>query len=382
MSSISGPSPYPPPPPRGPSLLGCAFAFSVVGNFLALVVIVILCTGLIMQSSAETTSTGSLSERHYAGSKSAKNRIAIVSLEGVIMEGMLDHVHKQLDQAGKDETVKATVIRVNSPGGSITASDDLYRRILRLKNGDEEKKIAARPIVVSMGSIAASGGYFIAAPANRIFAERSTLTGSIGVYASFPSVKELASKVGVDMRTIKAGAIKDSGSMFKDLTGTERQMMQDMVNDAYDQFLEIVEKGRPALTRKRLLERFQVTPLQPDPVAQKADGQAATPYPRYRADGGIFSAPKAKELGLIDDIGPLEEAVKAAAELANLESYHAFRYLRPRTLSDMLIGLSEGRANRSPDLLDPEHLRSLLTPRIMYLAPGYEMSGLGIKQGS
>ncbi|MFO0878104.1 MAG: signal peptide peptidase SppA [Gemmataceae bacterium] len=373
MSQSPLPAQYPPypPPPRGSSLVGCAFAVSLLVNVLAFGLIVLLCAGLVMRASSDATASISVTEKYFAGSKTARDRIAIISLDGAIMEGLLDSVYKQIEQAGKDEAVKATILRINSPGGSITASDELHRRILELKNGDEDKKIAARPLVVSMSSLAASGGYYVAAPANKIFAERSTLTGSIGVYASFPTVQELAQKVGFAMRTIKAGAVKDSGSLFKEMSPTEQQLMQDMVNDAYGQFLDVVAKGRPGLTRQKMLERFEVTPLQPDPQAHKGDNK---PYTRYRADGGIFTAIKAKELGLIDEIGSLEDAVKAAATLANLSEYQAIKYQKPRTLSDLLLSQSAGSTQGNGLPMDQELLRSLLTPRVLYLAPGYEMA--------
>jgi protease IV len=373
MSTHPGPVPSSPAPSRGLPVLGCAFAASVVGNLLAGMLILILCLSLLFRSAGDSTVPTPLTEKFVAGSKSASDKVAVVAVEGVIMEGVLDHVHRQLEQAGKDPTVKATVLRVNSPGGSITASDDLHRRILQLKNGEADQDIHARPLVVSMSSVAASGGYYIAVPAQKIFAERTTLTGSIGVYASFPNVKELAAKVGASMQTIKAGQIKDAGSMFRDMTPTELQVTQDMVDDAYLQFLGVVEQGRPALTRKKMLDRFTVTPLRPDP---KAKGDDTGPYTRYRADGGIFSAAKAKELGLIDDVGTLEEAVKAAAALAKLDSYRAVRYKKQTSFTDLLLNMKTPASLPSGTGLDHQLLRGLFTPRMWYLAPGHEAAAL------
>jgi protease IV len=372
MSSYPGPAPTAPAPARGFPVLGCAFALSFVGNLFALLVIFLLCFGLLFRSGSDQSKPTPLTEKLFAGSASASDKVAIVAIEGPIMEGLLEFVHRQLEQAGKDETVKATVVRINSPGGSITASDDLHRRILQLKNGQADQDIHPRPVVVSMGALAASGGYYIAVPASTIFAERTTLTGSIGVYSSFPNVKELAAKVGVSMHTIKAGQIKDSGSMFRDMTPAEQQSLQDMVDDAYVQFLSVVQQGRPALTRQKMLERFTVTPLRPDPKAKPED---AAPYTRYRADGGVFSAAKAKELGLIDDVGPLEDAVTAAAALAKLGPYRAIRYKKLISLSELLMSV---KTPVSPPALSADQtlLRGLLTPRMWYLAPGHEAAAL------
>src|SRR5262249_14458941 len=138
-------------------------------------------------------------------------------------------------------------LRINSPGGSITASDNLHRRLIELRDGNPHRHTAAKPLIVSMASLAASGGYYIAMPSKTLFAERTTITGSIGVYAAFPNIADLANKHGVTMDVIKAGAVKDSGSMFHKMTPQERQVWQDMVDHAYKEFLAVVEQGRPHL---------------------------------------------------------------------------------------------------------------------------------------
>jgi protease-4 len=357
-------------------MLGCAFALSFLLNVVAAIVLLVMCVALVSRGGLTDDGLTSVPEKHFSGSRSATNKIAIVSLDGVIMEGLLGNVHRQLEQAAKDDSVKAVVLRINSPGGSITASDDLHRRIIKLRDGEKNKDRPAKPLVVSMSSVAASGGYYVAVPASRILAERSTLTGSIGVYTSLPNVKELASKVGVSMNTIKAGAIKDSGSMFKEMTPSEQQVLQDMVDDAYIQFLTVVEKGRPKLTRARMLERFQVQPLRPDPK-NLPPGTSDKPYTRYRADGGVWTAVKARELGLIDAVGTVEDAVTAAAEAAELDedSFKAIRYQKRPTLTDILLS---GKSSPPPSasLLELPRLRAAFTPRLWYLAPGHEAVGL------
>ena len=152
----------------------------------------------------------------------------------------------------RDPHVKAVVVRIDSPGGTIGASEDIHRELTRLRSGQHPRfpDAKAKPLVASMGSIAASGGYYIAMPAETVFAEKTTLTGSIGVFAALPNVSELANKNGVRMELIKAGGIKGSGSPFHELTPAERQPWQDMVDQAYDQFLDVVVRGRPGLTKE------------------------------------------------------------------------------------------------------------------------------------
>src|SRR5262245_9619124 len=187
---------------------------------------------------------GSLREKVESGPRHAAHKIAVVRVEGIILEGLTGFATKQIEAAAEDPAVKAVVVRINSPGGSITASDDLYRRLCLLRDGDPERQTPAKPLVVSMASLAASGGYYIAMPAKHLVAERTSITGSIGVYAAFPNVSELAQKWGVKMEVIKRGDVKTSGSMFHDMTPQERQLWQDLIDHAYDQFLDVVRKGR------------------------------------------------------------------------------------------------------------------------------------------
>jgi protease-4 len=291
------------------------------------------------------------------------------------MEGFLDFVHRQIHQAARDAKVKAVVVRINSPGGTITASDDLYRRLAEVRTGNPSKDYDPKPLVCSMGGIAASGGYYIAMPARPIFAERSSVTGSIGVYAAFPNLKELSEKIGFSMETIKQGEIKDSGSPFKKMTEKEHQVWQDMVDHSYQQFLQVVESGRTELKGK-LLESFMVEPVRAGPsVAGKPQ---PGPYPRYRADGGIFTADKALELKLVDQIGTLDDAIKAAARAAQVgDEFQAIRYEKPKTFAEAVLGIHQTRPTSAMEqMMDPTFLSNRLAPRIWYLAPGYEWMGL------
>jgi protease-4 len=240
---------------------------------------------------------------------------------------------------------------------------------VELRDGDKDKNTNGKPLVVSMGSMAASGGYYAAVPANTIFAERTTMTGSIGVYASFPDLRELGKKCGFGMRTIKQGLIKDSGSPFKEMTPEELQVWQDMVDHAYRQFMLVVEQGRPKLKGK-LMDPIQLTPVKAGPV----EAGPGKPYQRYLADGGIWTSDKAKELGLIDQIGYLDDAIQAAKGLAGLTDYKAVKYEKPPLLTELILGTKTPAAPGA--LFDPGRLQSAVTPRLWYLAPGCDLAGV------
>jgi protease-4 len=365
----------PPPPPSRSSFLGCAFALSFALNLIGAVAIFLLCLGVFLMRKPDAVLP--LGEKRYAGKSSASDKIAIITLDGVILEGMLGFAHKQIDQAADDKNVKAVVVRINSPGGSITASDDLYRKLLELRDGNPEKNHGPRPLIVSMGSMAASGGYYIAMPGQTLFAERTTMTGSIGVYTSFPNVKKLADKYGVEVNIIKQGQIKDSGSPFAEMSPHEQQVWQDMVNDAYQRFVEVVEKGRPMLSGGKLLEELTITPVKSGPLFLKKNTDKNGRYTRYLADGGVWTAENAVKHRLVDKIGTLDDAVKAAHDVANLsDNYQAIKYERPSTLADVLGLGAQSQVSRSATLLDPARLEAGFAPRMWYLASGAELSGL------
>jgi protease-4 len=373
--SYSGPY-RPPAPPKNNSPLGCALILSLAFNFLAMLALFVGCFGIfgLLSFKKPDTSSTPLTEHHYSGKSGASDKVAIITLEGVILEGMMAYVHKQIEQAAGDKHVKAVVLRINSPGGSITASDDLHRRLLELRDGNTKKDHAGKPLIVSMGSLAASGGYYVAMPGKRIFAEQTTLTGSIGVYVSFPNVKKLGDKYGVTLNTIKQGQIKDSGSLFGDMTEHERQVWQDMIDESYQHFLHVVEKGRPSI-KGNLLAPLIIKPIDAGPAFLKKD-EKRQPYQRYLADGGVWTAGKALEYQLIDKIGTLDDAVQAAHDDANLgDNYQAIKYEKPSTLADLLgLGVNS-HAAPAGSILDPARLEAALMPRLWYLAPGAEASG-------
>jgi protease-4 len=369
------PPPAPPPPRSGNSLLGCFFSVSLLVNIVAGLILFIGCLGMFFvnnSNSDETSIGGGLLEKLHSGKSGSKDKIAIISLEGLILEGMLDYVHKQIEQAAKDKSVKAVVLLINSPGGSITASDELHRKLVELRDGNKEKKYPAKPLVVSMSSLAASGGYYVAMPASTIYAEEATLTGSIGVYVSLPNVTGLAKQYGFTMNTIKAGKIKDSGSAFAVMSDEEHQVWQDMINTAYNRFAEVVVEGRKdKLKREDLTAEFEVDAIPGPP----GDTPRLKRYKRYRADGGIWTAHKAKELKLVDEIGTVDDAVLAVHKLAAIgQDYKVIQYeQKPKTLRELLLGAETSHPGLA---LDPTRLKNLLAPRVWMLMPGYDLQAM------
>jgi protease-4 len=360
------PAYYPPPRPRRSPwpwlfclllllLLACSIAF----NFFAFAALV-------------PHESDTVNEKFYSGDRESKNKVAIVEIDGVIMEGMTGFARKEIDKAAADDEVKAVVLRVNSPGGTITASDDLHRRLIELRDGNREKKHAAKPLVVSMASLAASGAYYISMTSHDLLAEPTTLTGSIGVYAALPNITELGQKIGFKMIVIKAGQVKDSGSPFHEMTPHEQELWQDMVDHSYAAFQRVVEVGRPKL-QGQLLKTISI---KEDLPVRTEKGQTTKhiEYERYRADGGIFTADQAKEFGLIDGIGYLEDAIKSARQAAKLgENYQVVEYQKPPTLFGALLGARAA----APELeFGPAKLSRAAVPRVWYLAPEADLAGV------
>jgi protease IV len=227
------------------------------------------------------------------GGLTTGDRIAVVPVEGVINDEMAKTVNRHLKQYGEDSRVKAVILRIDSPGGGVSASQEIYREVKRLK---EDKK---KTVVVSMGSVAASGGYYVACPADKIFANPGTVTGSIGVIAEWLNYKALAEWAKLKPVVFKSGEFKDTGSPTRELTEAEKKYFQAMIDELYNQFVGAVTEGRQGkgdtgaeLTRER--------------VAQLADGR-------------VYTGETAKKNGLVDEIGNYEDVVKATAKLAQIK---------------------------------------------------------------
>lgn len=246
------------------------------------------------------------------------DRIAVVPVEGVIDDGMAKTVNRQLKQFGDDSRVKAIILRIDSPGGGVSASQEIHREVIRLK--EKGKKI-----VVSMGSVAASGGYYIAAPADRIFANQGTITGSIGVIAEWINYKDLAEWAKIKPVVFKSGEFKDTGSPTRELTDRDKEFFQGLITELYGQFLGAVADGRRGKgVKDNALDDEKIKAL---------------------ADGRVYSGEAAVKNGLVDEIGNYEDAVKATAMLVGIKGEpHIVTPPKPKegfSLLDLLLSTTK-----------------------------------------
>lgn len=212
-----------------------------------------------------------------------QERIALVRVEGPILDAQ--SIVDDLKGFGADPLVKAIVLRIDSPGGGVAASQEIYNAIKRIR--DQYRKT----IVASMGTVAASGGYYIAVATDRILANPGTLTGSIGVIMQLANLEELLKKIGVQNIVIKSGRYKDVGSPFRPMREEDRRLLQSVMDDVHRQFIEAVADGRS-------MDVADVEPL---------------------ADGRIFTGQQAKDILLIDELGDLEDAIRLAGDLSGIE---------------------------------------------------------------
>ena len=229
------------------------------------------------------------------------NKVAVIDITGAISrtQTIIDQIHQYRD----DETIKAIVLRINSPGGSVAPVQEVHSELTKLE----------KPIVASMGSTAASGGYYIAAMADEILANPGTLTGSIGVIMQFTKLKGLYEKVGLEQQVIKSGKFKDTGSPMRDLTDEERELLQATLDDVHNQFIDAVFEGR-----QEHLTRAEIVAL---------------------ADGRIFSGQQALEHKLVDQLGNLPDAIKRAGELGGIEGKpKVVRTERKTSMLERLLG--------------------------------------------
>jgi len=244
-------------------------------------------------------------------------KVAVVEVEGVI-ESSKETIERLIDFRD-DETIKAIVLRIDSPGGGVGPSQEIYEEV--------KKAAEIKPLVVSMGSVAASGGYYIAAPAQRIVANPGTITGSIGVIMEFANFQELLDKIGLKSQVVKSGEHKDIGSPTRPMTEEDRRILQSLIDDVHQQFIAAVAEGRK---------------LSPERA-------------RALADGRIFSGRQAQQYGLVDELGNLQDAVAVAASLAGIEGEPKvvypppdkpdfFRYLVEESATQLRRGLQQHTA--------------------------------------
>jgi protease-4 len=234
-------------------------------------------------------------------------KVAVVEIEGIIVDGSA--AVRELREHAENPSIKAVVLRVNSPGGVVAPTQEIFAAIQRARK-------AGKPVVASLGAVAASGGYYVAVAADRIYANPGTLTGSIGVVMQLANLEGLLKKVGVEYVVVKAGAYKDVGNFARTMSPEERRMLQALLDDVYSQFVEAVSEGRG-------LEKKDVLAF---------------------AEGRIYSGQQALALKMVDELGGFEEAVEAAGKLANISGRPKLVYPRKkfsfRDLVESRLGLA------------------------------------------
>ncbi|HHX42741.1 MAG TPA: signal peptide peptidase SppA [Chloroflexi bacterium] len=267
--------------------------------------------------------------------------VAVIPVRGVIMSGgradgfasdtiaYADRVIADIEAAEADPTIRAIVLEVNSPGGGVTPSAQIYRALRQV----------TKPMVTSMGEVAASGGYYIACATSQIVTLPETLTGSIGVRWEFTNAEELLDTLGVEVEVIKSGPHKDQGGLYRGLTEEERAIYQSIVDEAYADFVAVVAEGRNL------------------PVERV----------RELADGRVYSGRQALELGLADVEGDMDTAIALAAAMAGIEGEpHVRRFERPVNPFRSLWGVA-ARLGRPAEVVLLEELLESRTPRLLYL---------------
>jgi len=243
-----------------------------------LLLVWVLGVGTLLGASCVTCANASMELNRDQVYGAGPEKVGVIELEGAIMEA--EEVVRSIRRFGRRDDLEALVIRINSPGGTVAPSQEIFDA---MRTAAKDK-----PVVASMGTVAASGGFWVAMGADWVIAEPGTITGSIGVITQSPDLRQLADKVGVDVRVFKSGAVKDLGNPLRELTAEDEAVFQGLIDDIYEQFVEVISE-------RRSLPTDQV---------------------RAVADGRIFSGRRARELGLIDELGGLHAAARRGVVLA------------------------------------------------------------------
>ncbi len=250
------------------------------GIFISLIVIAILFAGISFLFLAKSLST---SDKYYEQSNgNGSGKIAVVNLDFTILSS--ESIVRQFKKYGEDKSIKGIILKVNTPGGGVAASQEMYEIIKKTRD-------AGKPVIVSISSLGASGGYYASCGGTIIVADPGSLVGSIGVIINLMNFKDLAEKIGITETIIKSGELKDAGSPFRELNEKDREYFQNIVDDSFDQFLDVVSKER------------------------KIDKEKLKQY----ANGRVFTGRQGKEIGLVDSLGTYEDAVRIAAGMCGIE---------------------------------------------------------------
>lgn len=326
-------------------------------------ILIALCTvsiiiGLFKTASIRTTSGSEVSDGSSSNINSflgESNKIALIALDGEISSGAegyfgdknsADSVRKALKRAQEDNSVKGVLLKVNSPGGTVGLSQEIYSLILKIR---QEK-----PVVVSMTDIAASGGYYISSAADRIYAEPGTLTGSIGVIMSSLNTQGLANKLGIQSVVIKSGKFKDIGSSNKPMSKDEKELLQNIVNNTYKQFVDAIIQGR--------VNRHDAYSIKKVNLALKTL--------KENADGRVFTGQQAFEIGLVDDLGGIYDAHSAVSKMAK-EKYHLLSDKIPLVSYNIPTGFSELLFGATESLVPSKGITSALRQDILPMSQKY-----------
>ncbi|MEO2032813.1 MAG: signal peptide peptidase SppA [Planctomycetaceae bacterium] len=283
---------------------------------------------LIASTAINDPSSNAVRQVHRDGSKGASDKLAVIQFTGTIMPPFTDRWIEQIRDAVKDDTVKGVLLEIDSPGGLVADSHQLYHELQKLR--------AEKPIYVAMKRMAASGGYYIAmgaGPDARVFAEPTTWTGSIGVILPRYNASELASKIGVKTEPFVTGPLKGSLSPFRDLRDDEVQVWEAIVDDSFQRFISVIADNRDNL-----------------------DSDAV----RALATGQVYTSNQALENGLIDQTGFVEDALTALADSLSLTEYEVVNYASPKGLLEVLMGSTQA----PPSIMD--QLMEASVPRAFY----------------
>ncbi|MDR3197703.1 MAG: signal peptide peptidase SppA [Planctomycetaceae bacterium] len=307
----------------------------VVGILGGVGLVLLLVAAGTVTASVQHASETSLTEKFILGDPKAHSKVAVITVEGVITGSEDGFIPKQIRQVLNDSHVEAVVLRIESPGGTMAGSDYYHYLLTEMK---KERNI---PVVVSMGSIAASGGYYIAMVGNEIYAEHSTITGSIGVIVSLFNGEDLCEKIGIESTPITSGRLKAMGSFSKRMSDEEKEVWQRLVDNSFERFKQVIRDGRNVFANDA------------DKLNRLATGQ-------------IYTATEAKDNGLIDEIGFLDDAIKKAMSLAALTENNskAIRYKPKLSFMDALL-----ESRTTPNKFGAETIAEIATPRVYLLCP-------------
>lgn len=301
------------------------FVLSIIGNcFLFLLLIAM---GTLISGSED-----SIYEKYTLVEGTGDNSIAVINIQGVIQSELSEDVRKQFKAAAKDENVQAVIVRIVSPGGTVSASDQIHHEI------SQYRRATGKPVVAFMQTVAASGGYYSAVACDKIIAEPTVITGSIGVIMNNFVLKDLLNeKLGITPVTVKSGEKKDWPSAFEETTEEQIQYLQDkLIGPAYDRFVNLIINGRgDVLTEQQVLDL---------------------------ADGSIFGAYEAMENKLIDEIGYFENAVALAENLASVTGARVFEYREPFSIGSLLSSETNTKTVISKDVIT-----EMLAPQLLYI---------------